>query len=141
MSATYTYEGEQANLDMLISTITAANLKIGLFTANAGSGKNTTLGQLTAATFSGYTSGGYATTWAAGAIDANGKWARAGAVVTPTHNGGGTSNSVLGYYLYDAGASKLLLYELFSAPISMASNGDSIPITPTLYAGDLTTPY
>lgn len=140
MSATLTLEGQAQQLDLIISTITAANIKIGLYTARGGSGKNTALADLTAANFSGYTTGGYATTWAAGSVDANNKWTRVGATVTPTHNGGGTSNTVIGYYIYDSSNSKLWYYEDFSAPISMSANGNAIPITPTLYCGDASTP-
>jgi len=141
MSANLVYEGEQRALDLLISTITAANIKIGLYTAIGGSGKNRGYADVTDCTFSGYTAGGTATSWAAGAIDANDKWARVGATVTFTHNGGGTSNTVLGYYVYDSSVNKLLFFEAFSAPISMSASGNAIPVTPTLYSGDLTTPF
>lgn len=140
MSATLTLTGQAEQLDLIISTVAAANIKIGLYTARAGSGKNTVLGDLTVATFSGYTAGGYATSWAAGSTDANNKWTRVGATVTPTHNGGGTANTVLGYYIYDATTNVLWYYEDFSAPIAMSSNGNAIPITPTLYCGDASTP-
>jgi hypothetical protein len=140
MSATLTYEGQQEMLDLFISTVTNAAIKVRLYTAKTGTGKNTALADFTEATFSGYTSGGYVSTFAAGSVDANDKWARVGSTVTPTHNGGGTSNTVLGYYVVDTANGKCLFYEAFSAPISMSANGNAIPITPTWYMGDASTP-
>lgn len=136
MSATYALEGQKDKLDDYIGG--AGTIKVGLYTANAGSGKNTALSHLTAATFSGYAT--QTPSWATGTTDANLKYNRVGGTCTYTHNGGGTSNSVLGYYVWNDTTGKLLFFEAFGAPISMASNGDTITITPTWFEGDASTP-
>lgn len=136
MSATYTLEGQKDKLDDYIGG--AGTIKVGLFITSTPTGKNVALASIVAATFSGYAT--QTPSWAAGTTDANNKFNRVGGTCTYTHNGGGTSNSVLGYYVWNDTTSKLLFYEAFGAPISMASNGDTITITPTWYEGDASTP-
>lgn len=136
MSATYVLEGQKDKLDNFIAN--ASVIRLGLYKAFAGSGKNTALADLTECDFSGYAI--TTPTWAAGTTDGNNKFNRVGSTSTFTHNGGGTSNSVLGYFVKNNTTGKLLFYEPFGAPISMASNGDTITITPTWYEGDASTP-
>jgi hypothetical protein len=85
------------------------------------------LGDLTQADFSGYSavevSAGTVT------IDSNGDGQFVLAEATFSHNGGGTSNTIYGYYIryaIDGSPASLLWVVKFAAPISMAIGTDVI---------------
>lgn len=54
-----------------------------------------------------------------------------------THNTGGTSNTVYGYYVVDTLAGKVLWAERFSASILMQNDGDLVGITLALTAASV----
>lgn len=137
MSAVFTLEGQKEILDQLISDL-GSNCKLGLYKARSGTGKNVAYSDLTLADFSGYAV--TTPTWATGTTDGNNKYNRVGTTSTFTHNGGGTSNTIIGYCVYDSATSKLLFYEDFGAPVSMSASGNTITVTPTWYLGDASTP-
>lgn len=138
MSAYLTIEGQTQWMNQVISDLTT-NLKIGLFKALAGAGgKVAVLADITPCDFSGYAA--QSTTWAAATVDGNQKSTRDGGTYTFTHNAGVTNNTVLGYYVWDDAHGVLLWQESFSAPILMNANGQTIPISPTMYSGDASTP-
>lgn len=130
-------EGQDDILNQYI-TARSSNLRVGLYSSRTGSGKAVVLANVGAATFSGYAA--QTPTWTVIADSTAGRSRQEAAELTFTHNGGGTSNVIAGWYLYDAGTSKLLFYEDFGATITMDSSGDNIKVKPTLYCGDLTAP-
>lgn len=110
----------------------------GLFTAPATPAVTDGSAALTEATFSGYAQVNIV--WGADALDANGNEKSTGSVCTFTHNGGGVSNTVLGYFVNDADNGLLLFSELFPSPMLMNTNGQFISVTPKLYLGKLDPP-
>lgn len=137
MTAILTNEGQLDQLDTVL-TAKSANLRVGLYTARSVYSKSSVLASVTACTFSGYAAQtpGFSST----GVDGAGRIVYAAASLTFTHNGGGTGNTVLGYYVYDTSTGKLQFLEDFSAPISMTSNGQTITVSPVWYYGDLTAP-
>lgn len=137
MTATLTLEGQEDQVATWTG-VKAGTMKVGLYTARSGSGKNVSLGNITPATFSGYTP--VFANLVSGIEDANERMVYAGGPCTFTHNGGGTSNTITGWYMWDTGSGKLHYYEDYGAGVSMAVNGNFITINPKLYYGDLTPP-
>jgi len=138
MTAILANEGQNDMANILHGAIDA-NLRIGLYTARSVYSKSTVLANITAATFSGYAV--QTPTFAAFGLDANGKTQFAGVANVFTHNGGGTGNTVIGYYLYNTSTGFLYWLEDFGAPVTINSNGQHIDVMPNQYTGDLTTPY
>lgn len=131
MSNVVLQQGDTAILDRLrLDNNALKTLK--LFQNNHVPAVGDTNANYTEATFSGYASSALGTWNAAflngsnqGEIDAN--------AVTFTHNGGGTSNTVYGAYVVD-NAGDVVYAEKFSAPLTFASNGDSVTYTPRFTA-------
>lgn len=138
MSATYANDGQKDMMDYLITNM-GSNIRLGLYKAIAVTTKAAHLTDITACDFSGYAPD--TPTFAAGSTDGNNKYVRAAGTTTFAHNGGGTGNTVLGYYVWDnIGGGTLWFFEAFSAPITMNASGQTIPVQPTWYMGDCTTP-
>jgi len=116
----------------------AINMRVGLYTANAGAARAVTKAQLTEATFSGYAA--QTPVWSVIADSAAGRSKMEAAEMTFQHNGGGVSNVVLGWFLYHNGSSKCWFYEAFGAGMTIDSVGDNIKIKPTIFYGELTAP-
>lgn len=137
MSAILPNEGQ---LDQIAKLLAAegANLRVGLYTARGVYSKATVLSDITAATFSGYAA--QTPAFSSGGLDGAGRNTYAASTMTFTHNGGGTSNTVLGYYLWNNSSGKVYFLEDFGAPIFLGSNGAHVTATPTWYYGDLTPP-
>lgn len=127
MAATLVDEGAIALLTKL-KTEVYDSATIVLFTAPTSFTRATVHGDLTLATFSGYTS--EALTLSSVSINGDGKAEMTGDQVTFAHDGGGTANTVYGYAVTRYIDSKLFWIELFEAPKEMAEEGDVIKITP-----------
>lgn len=120
-------EGEVTLFTPIATTyLNAGNTRLGLFQSNTTPSDSTTLAGLTAATFSGYAVA-TVSTFITPTESAN-KARTQATSVDFTHNGGATSNTIYGYYVYDNALSKLLWAERFDASVSMANNGDKISI-------------
>lgn len=123
-------EGKVDILDLLNGGNFPANVQIGLFKNNLVPDKDTVLADVTAANFSGYSS-------ATPAFDPATLSTDKGVMVqNPAtdfmHNGGGTSNTIYGYYVWDNGAGVLLWIELISPSQLMSNNGDTLSVTARL---------
>lgn len=101
-----------------------------LFQNSVTLGPLTVLTSLTEANFSGYAAA--TPTWTLPVIDGSGRAAMTASSMTFSHNGGGTSNTIFGYYFVHVTSGKLLFCESFATPKTMSVFGDSITITPTM---------
>lgn len=105
-----------------------------LFKNNVTVDHTTAFGALTQATFSGYAGVALTTgTWAAAGVASHLATSTYGATVTFTRNATGATETIYGWYLTDAGNTKLYACANFAAgPFAMTNNGDSIGVVPTL---------
>ena len=123
--------GENKALEHLCNKTAPENLVLRLFQSNTTPAEGDTAATYTEATFSGYA--GITLTGASWGAAASGTISYA--QQTFTHDGGGTSNSIYGYYLQQATSTVLILAERdASAPFTMDTNGDNIKITPSISA-------
>jgi len=138
MTAILVDEGRTKALSSYLATF-GAGIRVGLFTAPSAPDHTTTLGGVTAATFTGYA----AQTPAFGvpAIDGNGNAQAAGSTVTFTAGAVAGSQTILGYYVYDSAVGFLLFIELFPAPVVINASGQFITVTPNWYRGPLSPPF
>lgn len=136
-AATLNNEGRQDQLDTMLSLL-AASLKVQLVTSPTPNDRTKVLANYGICNFSGYAD--VTPTWGASSLDGNGNAKAVGSTCTFTHNGGGTSNTVVGYIVKDNGTGKVWFSDLFTAPVLMSSNGNQITLNPVLYLGDCTTP-
>ena len=124
--------GENLVLEMIVNKTAPQNLSLKLFQSNTTPAETDTAATYTEATFSGY----------AAATLTGASWGAAssgnityGSQQTFTHNGGGVSNSIYGYYVVQVTSGVLLYAERDgSAPFTLANNGDNVKITPTISA-------
>lgn len=82
------------------------------------------------ATFSGYAS--VAVTMGAPVSAANKAKSTATSASVFTHNGGGTMNTIYGYYIVDTVLNEVLWAERFGSSQTMGNNGDQISCTAVL---------
>ena len=127
MAATMVDEGAIALLTKL-KTEVYDSCAVVLFTAPTSITRDLVHGDLTLATFSGYTGEGLILSSVT--INGDGKAEMTGDQVTFAHDGGGTANTVYGYAVTKYVDSKLFWIELFETPKEMAEEGDVIKITP-----------
>lgn len=130
MPSVYMTEGRVCLLEQL-RALDGVNWYVGLFqTALAPAvGDTFALYNANKATYSGYAALNPA--WAA-AVAAAPDGRITAPPVTFQHNGGGTANTVYGYYIYHATQNKVLFAESFATPKTMATAADRIDITPTI---------
>lgn len=88
----------------------------------------TILANLTVADFSGYANATLA--WGTPFINGSDKGEIDATQLTWTHNGGGTSNTIYGFYVVNAAETILIYAERFPAPILMGTSGAEIKYTP-----------
>lgn len=119
--------GEVVLLEMLRSGVPLTACSCYLFQNNMTPDQNTVLADLTQATFSGYAAS-VCNFGAATIVSHKGKIVGT-APLTFTHNGGGTANTIYGYYVKITTTSDLIYVERFSASQLMTNNGDQIGIT------------
>lgn len=117
---------EPVLLTMIQAFVNAAGLHVRLYKNNYIPVDGSTLGNFTEADFSGYAS--VVPTMTVPTEVSNKAEMHDNATRHFTHNGGGTGNSIYGYYVTLDTGPALLWAERFSAPITMATNGDDIAI-------------
>jgi len=103
------------------------NLKVHLYQNNYTPVDSTVLGDLTEATFSGYAAA--AVTLGTPTEVSNKAKTVGTAAQVFTHNGGGTANTIYGYYVKDLSTGNLAWVERFGSSQIMTNNGDQISIT------------
>lgn len=129
-------QGEEIALDLLL----AINMTMRLFSNDVTSGltdvqiEALTESSFTDATFTGYaakslTGGSWVSTQA---DPSTGTYAQQ----TYTRTSTGTAQTLYGYSMHRASDNKLLWFEYFTGPITVATNGDTIQITPTITLDD-----
>jgi hypothetical protein len=118
--------GELYILAAWISGLTPANLKMYLYQNNMTPDQDTVLADFTEATFSGYAS----QTMSLGTPTEVSHKAKTVATSPQvfTHNGGGTSNTIYGYFVKDSVTGNLAWAERFGSSQIMTNNGDSISV-------------
>jgi hypothetical protein len=128
MSLSVPLVGNQRLLQVLIAGW--GSLTMHLYQNNVTPSPGTVLGNLTEATFPGY-SPQAVSNWAAPAPDGSGvRYMTQATAVTFTFTGTGATNNIYGYYITDA-SNNLLWAEYFAgAPIVMQNPGQQIQVTP-----------
>ena len=130
MALVFTNSGENLVLEMIVNKTAAQNLVLKLYSSNTTPSETDTAGTYTEATFSGY-----AAITLTGASWGTASGSIAYAQQTFTHNGGGTSNSIYGYFVVQATSGTLLYAERDgSAPFTLTNLGDNVKLTPTITA-------
>lgn len=123
--------GENLVLEMVVNKTAPQNLVLKLFQSNTTPAEGDIAGTYTEATFSGYSSA--TLTGASWGAASGGTIAYA--QQTFTHNGGGISNNIYGYYMIQTTSGTLFLAERDgAAPFAISNNGDNIKITPSITA-------
>lgn len=122
--------GDVSVLQAMVDSAVLDNLR--LFKNNHVPTEADVVGDYTEANFSGYP-GAVSPTWGTPFVNGSNKGEVDATLITYTHNGGGTANTVYGVYVVD-GAGVLVYAERFPAPYTMGSNGDTFPYTPKVTA-------
>ena len=124
--------GENLILAMIVNKTAPQDLVLRLYSSNTTPAETDTAATYTEATFSGYAAANLAgATWGG----PSGGTITYGSQQTFTHNGGGVSNSIYGYFVTQLTSGILLYAERDgSAPFTLANNGDNVKITPTISA-------
>lgn len=129
-------DGIKANLDVITgkgaTNIGAGTLR--LFTAPVIVSHTNVIGDFTEANFTGYAAIALvAASWNAAAVAAHLASASYTGVLTFTRTATGAVQNIYGWFLTDAGKTKLYACALFTGgPVPMANNGDQVSVTPTL---------
>jgi len=137
MTAILVKTGRVRLADVALVTI-GGNWRLRLFQNNATVDEDTVIGDLTEATFSGYIEA--TPTFGGAAINGNDNAQADGSSETFTHSGGGTNNTIYGWYLVDNGSGDLVWAEKYGAPVSMNAGGLFITVQPFAYCGPLDPP-
>lgn len=120
-------EGQKKLLDMLVGATGFTGVRLRLYKNNYTPVAGSVYSSFTEADFSGYA--GVTPSFSAATI-VNGKGnIQDSAARDFTHNGGGTANTVYGYYVVESGSTKILWAERFPSPLLMSVGGDKITIT------------
>ena len=123
-------EGELWLLEEIQTAAILNGQNLRLFKNNITPSSISVIGDFTEADYSGYA--GVTTVSFASATEVSNKAQITDAAARGfTHNGGGTANTVYGYY-YESGSGKLILAEAFSSPVTMASFGDNVSVQLTV---------
>ena len=123
--------GENIALGVLVNKTAAQDLVLRLYQNNIVPSDTDTAATYTEATFSGYAP--ITLTGSSWGTPTNGSISYA--QQTFTHDGGGTSNNIYGYYVTQVGSGILVYSERDpSAAFLIANLGDNIKITPTITA-------
>lgn len=123
--------GENIALGVLVNKTAAQDLVLRLYQNNIVPADTDTAATYTEATFSGYAP--ITLTGSSWGAPTNGSISYA--QQTFTHNGGGTSNNIYGYYVTQVTSGTLVYSERDPAAAFLIANlGDNIKITPTITA-------
>lgn len=132
MALLFPNTGENLVLEMIVNKNAAQDLTLKLFKSNTTPAETDTAATYTEADFSGYVA---ATLTGSSWGSASSGTIAYGSQQSFTHNGGGTSNSIYGYFVVQATSGTLLYAERdASAPFTLANNSDNVKITPTISA-------
>lgn len=112
------------------------NPTLKLFQNNATISASTVLADLTEADYSGYVAQGIATWTTPQADGSNRKYTESTTVKTFAHDGGGTANTIYGWYLIDSNSGDLLAVHKFDTPVVMDDATDTIDARPRLQLYD-----
>jgi hypothetical protein len=118
--------GELYVLAAWIAGYPPSNLKVYLYQNNYTPVQGSVVGSFTEATFSGYASVSF--TLGTPTEVSNKAKSVATAASVFTHNGGGTANTIYGYYVKDGTTGDLVWAERFGSSQIMTNNGDQISI-------------
>jgi hypothetical protein len=122
---------EPAFLQILVSTfLNGFGTQLKLFKNNVVPSDASILSTFTEADFSGYAAA--SPTWSVATEVANKAQTNDSMPRVFSHSGGGTANTIYGYYVVSFAAPYLLWAERFPAPITMSASGDTITITAQL---------
>lgn len=114
-------------LQQIVANLFGAGIRLRLYSNNYTPADNSALGNFTEATFSGYAAA--APSMSAAAEVANKASSNDSLARVFSHNGGGVSNTIYGYYVTVLGGGGDLLWaERFPAPIVMSAAGSTISI-------------
>lgn len=120
-------EGEKQLLDMLIGGDTFADVRLRLYKNNYTPVAGSVYSDFTSADFSGYAQ---ETPSFGAATLVNGKGTITDSAARDfEHNGGGTANTIYGYYVVESVANKILWAERFGSPVLLTVAGDKVTIT------------
>lgn len=116
-------------LDIQTAYFVAQGYTVGLFQNDWTPANTDTISAVTAATFSGYSglellTGPTSATWVSPRALSNFD------PIVWTHNGGGTSNSIYGYYVVDGGGALAWGERLTGGPVTIGVNGQTYTVTP-----------
>lgn len=122
--------------DELLKTVNAQTAlfaagpyQIGLYQNNWTPADGDTISAVTPATFSGYSGLQNLNSWSS-AVWITPRATAAHSAVSWTHNGGGTSNSIYGYYIVDASGNLAWAERYSGAPVTINTNGQVYQVTP-----------
>jgi hypothetical protein len=122
-------EGEIELLKLIIAG--GGGWRVKLFKNNYWPTDTDSVGNYTEADFSGYAGGLTPAGWS---VPSN-QFGMAQSSATPLvyqNDGGGVANDIFGYFVVNAGNTKLLWAERFPMPVTLAADGDRITLTPSL---------
>ncbi len=123
-------------INMLTDYLTSASYRLRLYQNNYTPVAASVLGDFTAATFSGYAQATLAAgipPWSTPADDGAGRALSFSTLITFANSTGAVGNNIYGYYIVDAGGTKLFWAERFAgAPIDMTTAGKTLNVVPVL---------
>lgn len=105
------------------------NWRVGLFKSNVTVDENTVWSDLTECDFSGYSR--VTPVFPSATLDGSNNGSSTAPQAVFACNGGGTTNTAYGWFVYDVNTSKLVFSDNFAGPKSMALSGDSVGVTLT----------
>lgn len=120
-------EAEKQILDLVAQGINGNSSLMKLFKNDFTPNNSTVLGDFTEADFSGYAS----VSQEFGAAYTSGLYAEIAATTDAvfTHNGGGTPNTIYGFYLVDVTDNKLLCADRLASPITLSALDEYLQIS------------
>jgi len=131
------HEGKPKQLDAIIGVL-GSGLRVRLFKNNFTPAATNVLADFTEANFTGYAE--QTPVYGAAALNGNNNAQATAAALTFTMGTPGTTNTIYGWYEVDGSNGKVLYSERFGSPLSFASAGDNVVLTPKSYAGPLDPP-
>lgn len=119
----------QKTLQAFADFMNLGNYQMGLYKAVTGISENTVIGDVTPCDFSGYGGLQLLEDWAAVV------WTSPRAVITNsdivwTHNGGGVSNQIYGYYVVDGVGALAWIEARADGPVTIQFNGQEYTVKP-----------
>jgi hypothetical protein len=117
------------SLDDYLAAAVADGYQWGLFKNNGTPNEDWTISDITPADFSGYAGLQAFSSWNAATWTSPRATATAADVVW-THNGGGTSNDIYGYYVVDGAGALAWAERNAAAPVTISGSGQTYTVKP-----------